>query len=39
MREAGVARRKRRGMVDRVAAAVILQDYLNRRSSRGGGDR
>jgi len=39
MREAGVARRKRRGMVDRVAAAVILQDYLNRKSSRGGGDR
>ena len=39
MREAGVARRKRRGMVDRVAAAVILQDYLNRRSSRGGGNR
>jgi len=31
MREAGVKRRKKRGMVDRIAAAVILQDYLNRK--------
>jgi putative Holliday junction resolvase len=38
MREAGVKRRKKRGMVDRIAAAVILQDYLNRKSRRGGGD-
>jgi putative Holliday junction resolvase len=35
MREAGVKRKKKRGMVDRIAAAVILQDYLNRKS-RGG---
>ena len=38
MREAGVKRKKKRGMVDRIAAAVILQDYLNRKSRRGGGD-
>ena len=38
MREAGVKRKKKRGMVDRIAAAVILQDYLNRHSRRGGGD-
>ncbi len=35
MREAGVRRRKKRGMVDRIAAALILQDYLNRKSRRG----
>lgn len=35
MREAGVKRRKKRGMVDRIAAALILQDYLNRKSRRG----
>ncbi|NPV05458.1 MAG: Holliday junction resolvase RuvX [Syntrophaceae bacterium] len=39
MRETGVKRGRRRGMVDRIAAAVILQDYLNRASRRGGGDR
>ena len=38
MREAGVKRKKKRGMVDRIAAAVILQDYLNRKSRRGGGN-
>ena len=38
MREAGVKRRKKRGMVDRIAAAVILQDYLNRKSRREGGN-
>ena len=38
MREAGVKRKKKRGMVDRIAAAVILQDCLNRKSRRGGGD-
>jgi putative Holliday junction resolvase len=32
MREAGVKRKKKRGMVDRIAAAFILQDYLNRKS-------
>ena len=35
MREAGVKRKKQRGMVDRIAAAIILQDYLNRKSRRG----
>jgi len=38
LREVGVKRKKKRGMVDRIAAAVILQDYLNRKSRRGGGD-
>jgi putative holliday junction resolvase len=37
MREAGVARRKKRGIVDRIAAAFILQDYLNQKARRGGG--
>jgi putative Holliday junction resolvase len=37
MREAGVKRRKKRGMVDRIAAAFILQDYLNQKARRGGG--
>jgi RNase H-fold protein (predicted Holliday junction resolvase) len=37
MREAGVKRKKKRGMVDRIAAAVILQDYLNQKARRGGG--
>ena len=32
MREAGVKRKKKRGMVDRIAAAVILQDYLNKKA-------
>jgi putative Holliday junction resolvase len=32
MREAGVKRKKKRGMVDRIAAAVILQDYLNKQA-------
>lgn len=31
MRETGVARRKRRGQVDQVAAAGILRSYLARR--------
>jgi putative Holliday junction resolvase len=38
MREAGVKRKKKRGMVDRIAAAFILQDYLNRKARRGGGN-
>jgi putative Holliday junction resolvase len=38
MREAGVKRRKKRGMVDRIAAALILQDYLNQKSRHGGGN-
>lgn len=29
LREADVRRRKRRGVVDRIAAAIILQDYLD----------
>jgi len=37
MREAGVKRKKKRGMVDRIAAAVILQDYLNQKARQGGG--
>jgi putative holliday junction resolvase len=37
MREAGVKRKKKRGMVDRIAAAFILQDYLNRKGRRGSG--
>ncbi len=37
MREAGVKRRKKRGMVDRIAAAFILQDYLNRKDRRAPG--
>jgi putative Holliday junction resolvase len=37
MREAGVKRKKKRGMVDRIAAAVILQDYLDQKARRGGG--
>ncbi|MRR36628.1 Holliday junction resolvase RuvX, partial [bacterium] len=37
MREAGVKRKKKRGMVDRIAAAVILQDYLNQKARHGGG--
>ncbi len=32
MREAGVTRKKKRGMVDRIAAAFILQDYLNKKA-------
>jgi len=32
MRETGVARRRRRGLVDQVAAAGILRSYLARRS-------
>ena len=31
MRETGIARRKRRGLVDQVAAAGILRSYLARR--------
>jgi putative Holliday junction resolvase len=37
MREAGVKRKKKRGMVDRIAAGLILQDYLNQKARRGGG--
>lgn len=37
MREAGVKRKKKRGMVDRIAAAFILQDYLNRKNRRAPG--
>jgi putative Holliday junction resolvase len=37
MREAGVKRKKKRGMVDRIAAAFILQDYLNKKARHGGG--
>jgi len=33
LREADVKRRKRRGVVDRVAAAIILQDYLDHNPS------
>jgi len=32
LHEAGVKRKKKRGMVDRIAAAFILQDYLNRKN-------
>ena len=38
MRQTGVNRKRKRGLVDRIAAAFILQDYLNRNSRRGGGD-
>ena len=38
MREAGVKRKKKRGMVDRIAAAFILQDYLNHKARHGGGN-
>ena len=38
MREAGVKRKKKRGMVDRIAAAFILQDYLNKKARHGGGN-
>jgi putative holliday junction resolvase len=37
MREAGVKRKKKRGMVDRIAAAFILQDYLNKKALHGTG--
>jgi putative Holliday junction resolvase len=37
MREAGVKRKKKRGMVDRIAAALILQDYLNKKARHGTG--
>ncbi len=37
MREAGVKRKNKRGLVDRIAAAFILQDYLNKKHRRGGG--
>jgi putative holliday junction resolvase len=32
MREAGITRKKKRGMVDRIAASLILQDYLNKKA-------
>ena len=35
MREAGFKRKKKRGMVDRIAAALILQDYLNKKARHG----
>jgi len=37
MREAGVKRKKKRGMVDRIAAGFILQDYLNKKARHGTG--
>jgi putative Holliday junction resolvase len=37
--EAGVRRRDRREKVDRVAAALILQSWLDARSARVGGER
>jgi putative Holliday junction resolvase len=33
--QANVSRRKRKGTVDRVAAAILLQSYLERHSSEG----
>lgn len=36
MRETGVKRKIKRGMVDRIAAAFILQDYLNKKVRRKG---
>ncbi len=36
LRETGLARRKKRGVVDRIAAAFILQDYLNKKARHGG---
>ncbi len=38
MRQTGVKRKKKRGTVDRIAAAVILQDYLNKKARHGGGN-
>ena len=38
LRETGRSRRKQRGVLDRIAAAFILQDYLNKKA-RHGGDR
>jgi len=35
--EANVSRRKRKGTVDRVAAAILLQSYLESQSSEGTG--
>lgn len=35
MLQAGVRRRERRAAVDKVAAAIILQEYLDRRSAGG----
>lgn len=35
MREAGVSERKQRGSVDKVAAALMLQAYLDARGSSG----
>lgn len=34
--EANVSRKKRKGAVDRVAAALLLQSYLEARASKGG---
>jgi len=36
--EGSVRRRRRRELRDRVAAAVLLQAYLDRRNARGGGE-
>ena len=36
LRETGKAKRKQRGVVDRIAAAFILQDYLNQKARQGG---
>ncbi len=38
MREVGVRRKKKRGTVDQIAAAFILQDYLNKKARHGGGN-
>ncbi|MBA7565634.1 putative pre-16S rRNA nuclease [subsurface metagenome] len=38
LREADVSRKKRRGIVDRIAAAIILQDYLDHNPNPLGGD-
>lgn len=39
MRKTGVKRKNKRGMVDRIAAAFILQDYLNKKTRLGEADR
>ncbi|MER3484833.1 MAG: Holliday junction resolvase RuvX, partial [Chloroflexota bacterium] len=37
--EANVSRKKRKGAVDRVAAAILLQSYLETRTQKGGAGR
>ena len=36
LRERGVRREKRRGMVDRLAASIILQGFLDKQTGKGG---